>query len=146
MTHEQARESLSAFHDGELPEPERALVEAHLASCGECRAALEDWRRLALVFLKPPQLPPSEAFVRRVMARIGSLERPAVARPWVLPWLVPALGAGLASLFLSVSIAPREPISTESLLLADAGEAVEIAFLPLEPMQEDMLGYALEGP
>jgi predicted anti-sigma-YlaC factor YlaD len=34
--------SLTRYHDGELPAAERQRVEAHLASCERCRAALEE--------------------------------------------------------------------------------------------------------
>ena len=34
--------SLSRYHDGDLPTAQRQRVEAHLTSCGRCRAALEE--------------------------------------------------------------------------------------------------------
>jgi anti-sigma factor RsiW len=37
--HEEIETKLSDYHDGTLPEAERAQVEAHLAGCEACRAA-----------------------------------------------------------------------------------------------------------
>ena len=41
MEHNTCRENLSAYLDGELPQREKALLEAHLADCPECRAVLD---------------------------------------------------------------------------------------------------------
>lgn len=38
------QEKLSAYHDGELAEPERLFVEAHLRQCSECGRAYEEIR------------------------------------------------------------------------------------------------------
>ncbi|CAA9384819.1 MAG: hypothetical protein AVDCRST_MAG64-870 [uncultured Phycisphaerae bacterium] len=37
-----------AYHDGELPPPERAEVEAHLAGCDPCSSLLNDLRQVSL--------------------------------------------------------------------------------------------------
>lgn len=46
MMTEHPRETLSAYVDGELSPAEHVAVEAHLASCGECREIVADIRRL----------------------------------------------------------------------------------------------------
>ncbi len=57
-------ERLSAYLDGELDGAARAIADAHMATCAECRAALEDLRQLTL--------------------RAGTLEdRPPVRDLWV---------------------------------------------------------------
>jgi anti-sigma factor RsiW len=41
------RQILSVYLDGELPSPWKEEMEAHLARCPECRARLEQYRRLS---------------------------------------------------------------------------------------------------
>lgn len=43
----EAKQRLSAFHDGELPPAEVVTVEAHLAGCEACRRELDTFRRLS---------------------------------------------------------------------------------------------------
>ncbi len=43
---DQWTDRLSDYLDGELPAGERAALEAHLATCGECRGTLEELRRV----------------------------------------------------------------------------------------------------
>ena len=40
--HEEIEAKLSDYHDGTLPEAERAVVKAHLEGCAACRAAYAD--------------------------------------------------------------------------------------------------------
>ena len=40
------REQLSAYVDGELEAADRRAVARHLASCGECRDAAEEYREI----------------------------------------------------------------------------------------------------
>lgn len=57
------------YYDGELPRADAARFEAHLATCGPCRSALEAWETagasLRAVF--PPEMPAglTTRFVRR---------------------------------------------------------------------------------
>jgi hypothetical protein len=79
MTCAENREQHSALLDGELPAPERALVEAHLAGCAECSAELARLARmLGMLHALPAERAPL-GFVDRVLA---------VARP--TPWYVRA--------------------------------------------------------
>ena len=43
---DQWTDRLSEYLDGELAGSERTALEAHLASCGNCRATLEELRRV----------------------------------------------------------------------------------------------------
>jgi len=144
--HEHIKAKLFALYDGELREGERQELLAHMEACPDCRAADKRWRAIAGAFFRPPQLSPSDAFVRRVMARLEAEEQPGEELTWAaaVRWLVPALGAGLAVLALTVLV-PRDeaPISTESLLLAQAenGEVMQES-----PGDDDMLGFTMEQP
>jgi Putative zinc-finger len=105
MTCAENRERLSALLDGELARDERALVEAHLASCPECSGELAHLARmLGMLHALPAERAPI-GFVDRVMtaarptpwyARLGR----HLVQPWrvkipleVAALLVVALGA-----------------------------------------------------
>ncbi len=75
------------YHNGTLPEAERAEVAAHLESCAECRAELEslgDVRRHVHAAFESDAVP-SPAARRRVMENIARAstrtQAPAVTRP-----------------------------------------------------------------
>ncbi|HOX05509.1 MAG TPA: anti-sigma factor [Planctomycetota bacterium] len=78
-------ELLSALADGELPEAERARVQAHADGCPECRRLLERFRRLDAVVaggLTPPPVP-AERWTRMLadVTRAGRARQTAVLRP-----------------------------------------------------------------
>lgn len=146
--HEHMRQRLFACEEGELPEAERREVMDHLESCPDCRAAARRWTTLAGAFFRTPA-PPSEHFVRRVMARIEAERRSLSIWEGAWRWLVPALGVGVAALALVVTTPRGEsPLSTEALLLA--GSTGSGAFEQLmgreTPDAEEVLNLALERP
>lgn len=81
--------------NGRATPAQRALAEAHLRVCADCRAALEQERALADAFALPPDgLPDAEDGLRRLMERLDHAEdlppqplpRPAARAPrraWV---------------------------------------------------------------
>ncbi|MBS1839331.1 MAG: zf-HC2 domain-containing protein [Acidobacteria bacterium] len=77
-------EQLIAFHDGERSDRER--VSAHLASCAECRAALE---KIEAVFAAMDSLPipdPGENYGQRVWAQISSRLHERQPSSWKSWW------------------------------------------------------------
>jgi anti-sigma factor RsiW len=60
MTCDDARDLLALFAGGELDEPSRLAVEAHVAVCGPCARDLDQYReaRSALASLREPGAPP----------------------------------------------------------------------------------------
>lgn len=94
---------LTAFHDGELPETDRARMEEHLRGCPECGARLADLARVDTAANVPDPGPGYwDRFNTRVMDRIErEAENPKVTvlRPkhgWMrqqLRYLVPAVAA-----------------------------------------------------
>ena len=124
--HALVAEWLSAYHDGELDAGRRRQVEAHLAGCTECRAALADLESLSQV-LSADEVPADvatdeAAFWQRLEPRLIDRPRDALrpeARPrtaW-LRWL-PGLGLLLTSATVQL-----------------AGAALTVAFLALAPVQ-----------
>jgi hypothetical protein len=57
-THDPWRERLSEYVDDELAVDERAALEAHLETCGECAALVEDLRRLVAAARELPDRAP----------------------------------------------------------------------------------------
>lgn len=117
MRHEEIRERLHEYRDGESDGPAAAAVAAHLPGCAACRATLEGWERLASRLLKAAPRS-EEAFVGRVMARIAEAQdepEPSwrAGSAW---WLMPAFAAAAV---LSLSWWPGPSAAAEDLLLAE---------------------------
>ncbi len=83
----EAREKLDLFAAQEVTSSERAAIEAHLASCAECRAALARLRRLGELLAAWPAPPVAQGFAGRVVAR-AKQQQTAVGgrRPGRLGW------------------------------------------------------------
>lgn len=151
MNHDTAKEKLSAFYDGELPETERQDLENHLKDCEACRDALEEMNGISRAFFSVPQVNPSEAFVTRVMANLEEGREPS-GLEWVYArarLILPAVGVGIAvAAFLFISPAETVPVTTESLLLVDGreGEISQWAFNGYAPETDELLKLTLEEP
>src|ERR671922_8609 len=90
--HEQI-EQLSALIDGELPDRERASLEAHVATCAQCRSVLSALRSTLsdLRALPEPELPAQHEWALR-----AALRRSARPRGWRAVSL--AMGSAAAAL------------------------------------------------
>ncbi len=138
MKHEELRERLHEYRDGELDGAVAAEVAAHLPACADCRGVLEGWERLAQGLLKAVPAA-EEGFVGRVMARIAEEEREPVVSSggW---WLVPVFAAGAVLSLMwwpSDTSAAEDPLSdgvswelTAQPALADDVLAVEAGEQP----------------
>jgi len=70
MEHTEIRRKLSAYLDGALDTKVRAEIEAHLAECDRCRAALADLK-LTLAHLKNlPEVEPPPWLTAKIMTRV----------------------------------------------------------------------------
>ncbi|HET7620155.1 MAG TPA: zf-HC2 domain-containing protein [Vicinamibacterales bacterium] len=105
--HDEWTDRLSEYLDDELSAAERADVAAHLATCADCRATLDELQRVAAAARALSPAPPARDLWRGVEARIridGGADvrpmRPRAARriSFTLPQLV---AAGLALMVLS---------------------------------------------
>jgi hypothetical protein len=83
------------YLEGTLPAAQRARVEAHLAACPSCAAALDEVRQAVAAVHALPELPVPEGFAAAVQARI----RAPQPRPWGWTW-----AAGLAACLLAVTV------------------------------------------
>ena len=104
MTCEEMTKLLSARMDGELTEEENTALEAHLASCPECRALSAQLEQLRGAFSDLEDIPAPEGFSHRVMEQI----RPEAEQPKVVPLFrrpaVKALMGAAACLVLCVGL------------------------------------------
>lgn len=125
MSHQEIKDALSEYRDGELAPAERAAVALHLESCAECRAELSFYERAAAALLAPVKAPTSfqtEALVRALRERLEP--QPLFARLLSTPrWAVPALAFGMAAAALAVGLPSRLDSSdpAEAMLIAQDG-------------------------
>jgi hypothetical protein len=123
MTCVDVRERLSAWVDGEDPEP--AGVEAHLRGCPSCSAAAEELRAeiAALDRVLAPVADRAEAGAGRALA---ALPPDPAARPAGMPWWSVALAAAAGFLLATVFVKGEpegvpKPVATPG--AARSGEA-----------------------
>jgi predicted anti-sigma-YlaC factor YlaD len=69
MTHDEIRGALSAYFDGETGREQADEITAHLAACGECRAALERIVSLSVNVKKELGVKAPAGLARRVLSR-----------------------------------------------------------------------------
>lgn len=124
------RESLGAHALGQLPDEERAALEAHLEGCPECRAELESLTGVARLlpladpahFGTAPAPPPSLA--DRVVATIRTERRSQRRRRLQLGLAFSGVTAAVATAVLAIFVLPGG---------SGAGPAQHIAFQSLPP-------------
>ena len=79
---------LNAYSDGELPERDRLSVEKHLASCGSCRARLDEIREtVAMLRGNLPVPPVPDELFARIAAKAETASRRDASEggfPWPL--------------------------------------------------------------
>jgi len=102
MEHNTCRENLSAYLDGELPAQEKALVEAHLADCPECRAILGQLGTVSGIFKKHAMEPVPLSLRKEVLDG-----RPA-SRPWLKPVLAFSTIAAGVLIVLNLAKSPEQ--------------------------------------
>jgi anti-sigma factor RsiW len=89
---EQYAGDLSAMVDGELPVQRQAEIEAHLTGCADCRARVEELRRLATGIAALPELTAPPGFLKDVRAKIARGNEPRTENWWEQtiqsPWVV----------------------------------------------------------
>ena len=94
MDHNNCRENLSAYLDGELPQGERLALETHLAGCADCRAELAGLKKVSGLMKAHAMEPVPPALKGAVLK-----EKPRAAIPWLKPALAFATAAALLVVF-----------------------------------------------
>jgi Predicted transmembrane transcriptional regulator (anti-sigma factor) len=101
MNHDQIRELLHAYSDGELDLVNAREVEQHLRACGECRGVEEQIRALHAAIINDAPAFRAPAHLRKNIR--AALRREARADEKKLsPWLIFATGAAFAAAILGL--------------------------------------------
>ena len=111
------RAQLSAYLDGALPTADRAAVDAHLASCDDCRARLSELRATARLIASLPSPAPS----RRLVPRLAAV--PA----WLAPLRTLSTLASGVAVFLFIASALLANIGTLATSTATTASQVPAA-------------------
>ncbi len=89
---EHVHDLLSDYLNGDLSDDQRQAIQAHLATCSDCRRDFESLRLTVLLVRQAPLQPVPRAF---------TIPAPPPRRSWSLVWLRASTGA-LAALFVAV--------------------------------------------
>src|SRR5712692_1793195 len=87
------REKLFAYRHQLLDGREEGAVRAHLAECGPCRAALDEYRRLDSVLEEWKAVEPTPGFDARLRAGLEQSATAPASNLWGLGWS-PIWGSG----------------------------------------------------
>ncbi len=124
---------LGAYLDGELNSREAAAVEAHLKVCVECRAELEELRRLSSILegSPDPEFMPVQEFKSRLMLQLPRREDlpPTETNIPFLLWLAPFMVI-IVLVFIQVTIGLTSFITTASQFGLFNGSATWMAAAP----------------
>ena len=77
MEHTEVRQKLSAYLDGAVSGAEREELEAHLAGCSRCRAALADLERTVGHLRNLSKVEPPSWLTAKIMAKVREEARPS---------------------------------------------------------------------
>ena len=123
MDHRTIQDKLEAFYDGELAAIEAQEITGHMSVCGECREAVEKWRRMKHVFFQVSPPRPSENFVLQVMEKIEPKETFTLEA--LFRWSIPTLAFMGAALFL-VFVWPADESDVLATFLAKGGSPFSV--------------------
>jgi anti-sigma-K factor RskA len=139
MDHDRAREAAGLYALGALPADERALFEAHVSACDECRRDVRAFRDVVNVLpFALPQIDPPQALRSRVLAAAGAdvgrsvvvplapvrPGRPFVWAAWLsaAAMLVVAIGLGAYTVRLRHRMSGLEVVLREAVARLDRSE------------------------
>lgn len=110
MTHDSihpAPERLDEYVSGELADPYRSALVAHLAGCAACRAEVEELRAVHALLAELPRFEPAPDFADRTLARYrGQRSWVVRATEWVRSTSPRSrFGLGLAAAFMALPTA-----------------------------------------
>ncbi len=118
-------ETLHAYLDEALPPAERARCEAHLDSCGACRALVEQQRAVFALLARLPQEAPSRDLAAAVLKALPAPDAPPLP---FLPLLGQALAALAAIAWAWMRLRPALPFSALQPRLLEGARALWLAW------------------
>ena len=114
MKHSRARDLLSEYLEHDLAGAQREELEAHLATCANCEADLEELRGAIDLLRRLPDPEPPPFLTTRVMARIAAGEgRSAGFRRWLEALGTPLVAASLAAAAAALAVFSFAPPQAE---------------------------------
>ena len=133
MTCRMCRDQLSAYREGELADPLRKELEAHLSGCAECRAELAALEQMIRQMKALPPVPVPADFRSRVWQRIekeSGLQRlrRTILEPWY--WKLPVEALATAAVVLIVAQVVRVTGPEKMAMAPPLQEAVEMKPAP----------------
>jgi hypothetical protein len=143
MNCSECQDLISDFIDGDLEEPQRAIVGMHIESCRECYSVHQDLEQIVQVSRDLPLLVPQNTLWQQIEQEIQELTDPSYRRPsrWQrfwgyqltisMPQLTSAVVGLTALFFLANSFAylPQRALS-----LSNPGQTTVVA----QPVNHDM--------
>lgn len=147
---DQWTDRLSEYLDGELTDAELTTLEAHLTTCGSCRATLEELRRVVARARALDDRPPTADLWPGIAQHIGVVSLEARRARRRLSFTVPQLAA--ASVLLALASASGAwllgrrsgPAGPEAVPTRDAPTLVTAATYPSDPRFDAQVA-ALQG-
>ena len=126
---ELARRQLSLRLDGLLSEPEASLLEAHLATCADCRLAAQGLSSLVGALGQLPRLALPDADLQEIWAR--TVDAPRGGRRWRIGLAIGAAAAIAAGALVALERSDGRREST--------GDEAEFSSAELHRAQADLL-------
>ena len=113
MKHDELKEKILGLYDGPVTEKERAWVETHLASCADCTAALEEYKKTSALLFAVPTFSEADEdmFTAKVMARIRQTDmmKDLSFSQIVFRWLLPLASSMAVAAWVLFSVLPNTP-------------------------------------
>jgi hypothetical protein len=138
--HEEWTDQLSEYLDDELGGAEREAVEQHLRACADCRAVLNDLKRVVAQAQTIPSRPPQADLWAGIAGRItefpASTVVPFASRPGRrVAFTLPQLAAA-AVVLVAVSAGVAWQIADRSARAGNAGTAVAVSAEPADKARD----------
>jgi anti-sigma factor RsiW len=139
MTHDELKEKILGLYDGPVTEKERVWAENHLASCQNCRQAVEEYKNFAAVLFNAPTYSEAQEdmFTAKVMVRVKELEASSrqSAADIAIRWFIPLLGSTIVAAWVFFSLLPSTPelsnaLNGSAFFASDAHEITASAWNP----------------
>lgn len=123
-------DTLSAYADGELGQPDRALLETHLDGCAECQRLYRRLQELHGDFSALRDAPPQIDIAAQVRARIEAPCNDRRRIGWLPIGLIPFAMAASLALVVGIELGSRLTLEHEALDVASAARLAPFSALP----------------
>ncbi len=152
MTHEEIRQNLGAFQDGELSSGKRLEISEHLKDCAQCLQTQRVWQKIAENLFQSRGFvsqKETEEFIQRAMSKISppSFTANFNFSKFLWTFLTPALELGFAALIFFTVLGRSEPIAAPDtlLLLGTNRDMAEWILPPMTGQKSNWFNSILEG-